>query len=149
MRSSRLHMFLAPALLLLATTGFGRILQTTTSRPGTSKTAEQTPAAESPSTHQAFSSRDRETIRVYFKTMLSKRPHDSGAIPANYQFDLEKGSLVSPSLQKRFHPLPKELEEKLPHLADYYVRGSIDTDVILMDRRTHRVEDVIKDALRP
>jgi hypothetical protein len=52
-------------------------------------------------------------------------------------------------LKRRFHPLPKDLEEKLPHLPDYYVRGSIDTDVILMDRRTDRVEDIIKGILRP
>jgi hypothetical protein len=123
----------------------------TTAKPATSsKTAEQASApGDSPSIHPAFSSRDRETIRVYFKSLLSKHPHDAGGVPANFQFDLEKGSLVVPSLKKRFHPLPKDLEEKLPHLADYYVRGSIDTDVILMDRRTNRVEDIIKDALRP
>jgi hypothetical protein len=150
MRRFRLQIVLAVA-ALLATVAFGQNPSTKTTKPATSsKTAGQPPArGESPSTHAAFSSRDRETIRVYFKNLLSKHPHDAGGMPANFQSDLAKGSLVVPSLQKRFHPLPKDLEEKLPHLADYYVRGSIDTDVILMDRRTNRVEDIIKDALRP
>jgi len=42
-----------------------------------------------------------------------------------------------------------DLERRLPQLPNIYVRGSIGTDVVILNRQTQRVVDIIHDILRP
>src|SRR6185369_16585816 len=75
-----------------------------------------------------FSHRDRDTIRSYYNGRNSNLP---------------------PGLQKRAEAFPPELDRRLPRLPDVYRRCWIDGSVVIVDRRTQRIMDVVYDILRP
>ena len=86
-----------------------------------------------------FSTRDREIIRDYFHNRYSNLPPGLA----------KRGGNLPPGLQKRISPFPVDLERRLPQLPNIYVRGSIGTDVVILNRQTQRVVDIIHDILRP
>ena len=100
-----------------------------------------------------FSTRDRETIRDYFHNRYSNLPPGlakrGGNLPPGLQKHLERDGTLPPGLQKRISPFPVDLERRLPQLPNIYVRGSIGTDVVILNRQTQRVVDIIHDILRP
>jgi len=100
-----------------------------------------------------FSTRDREIIRDYFHNRYSNLPPGlakrGGNLPPGLQKHLERDGTLPPGLQKRISPFPVDLERRLPQLPNIYVRGSIGTDVVILNRQTQRVVDIIHDILRP
>jgi hypothetical protein len=74
---------------------------------------------------------------------LAKR----GSLPPGLQKQLDKNGQLPPGLQKRLSPLPVDLSRRLPRLPDYWERVILERDVILIDRRTHRVLDIIEDVI--
>jgi hypothetical protein len=72
---------------------------------------------------------------------LAKR---GGKLPPGLQKHLEKNGRLPPGLQKRLEPLPQDLEARLPRLPDYWERVILDRDVILVDRRSSRILDIIE-----
>ena len=75
---------------------------------------------------------------------LAKR---GGNLPPGLQKHIEKNGQLPPGLQKRLEPLPTDLSRELPRLPDYWERVIVDRDVILLDRRTNRILDVIEDVI--
>jgi hypothetical protein len=100
-----------------------------------------------------FSSRDRDIIRDYFRDRNSNLPPGlakrGGNLPPGLEKHLQKNGTLPPGLQKRLTPFPRDLEIRLPRLPDIYRRGTIGDSVVIVDRRTQRVIDVINDILRP
>jgi hypothetical protein len=96
---------------------------------------------------------ERRTIEEYFRRHarpskglppgLAKR----GSLPPGLQKQLDKNGQLPPGLQKRLSPLPVDLSRRLPRLPDYWERVILEGDVILIDRRTHRVLDIIEDVV--
>ncbi len=100
-----------------------------------------------------FSSRDRDIVRDYYSDRYSNLPPGlakrNGNLPPGLQKHLERGGTLPPGLQKRLTPFPEDLEARLPRLPSIYRRATIGMDVVILDRRTERIVDVIHDILRP
>jgi hypothetical protein len=100
-----------------------------------------------------FSVRDRETIRGYYQDRNSNLPPGlakrNGNLPPGLQKHLERDGTLPPGLQKRVQPFPEDLERRLPPLPDTYRRVTLGVDILILDRRTQRIVDVIHDILRP
>ena len=99
-----------------------------------------------------FSAREPDIIRDYY------RDHDAGLppglakrrgnLPPGLQKQLQRNGTLPPGLQKRLEPFPDELEGRLPELPHEYERAVIGVDVLILDRRTQRIVDIIHDLLR-
>lgn len=75
---------------------------------------------------------------------LAKR---GGKLPPGLQKHLEKNGHLPPGLQKRLEPLPSALDSRLPSLPEYWERVIVERDVILLDRRTNRILDIIENVI--
>jgi hypothetical protein len=75
---------------------------------------------------------------------LAKR---GGNLPPGLQKHLEKNGQLPPGFQKRLEPLPVDLSRQLPPLPEHWERVIVELDVILLDRRTNRILDIIEDVI--
>ena len=75
---------------------------------------------------------------------LAKR---GGNLPPGLQKKLDRDGKLPPGLQKRLEPLPIDLNRRLPGLPEYYERVILERDIILIDRRTNRILDIIEDVI--
>src|SRR4030095_10188329 len=75
---------------------------------------------------------------------LAKR---GGKLPPGLQKHVDKKGTLHPGLQKRLDPLPQELTLRLPGLPGYWERVILERDVILIDRRTNRILDIIENVI--
>jgi hypothetical protein len=75
---------------------------------------------------------------------LAKR---SGNLPPGLQKKLERDGQLPPGLQKRLEPLPADLSRRLPRLPEYWERVIIERDIVLIDRRSNRILDIIEDII--
>ena len=100
-----------------------------------------------------FSVRDRDLIRDYYRDQYSNLPPGlakrGGNLPPGLQKHLERDGTLPPGLQKRVQPFPVELERRLPRLPDTYSRVTLGVDILILDRRTQRIMDIVHDILRP
>ena len=114
---------------------------------------ENRDAAVSVQASIVFSHRDRDIIRSYYNGRNANLPPGlakrGGNLPPGLQKHLERDGRLPPGLQKRVEPFPPELERRLPPLPDVYRRCWIDGSVLIVDRRTQRILDVVHDILRP
>ncbi|HKN34105.1 MAG TPA: hypothetical protein VJX16_12780 [Terriglobales bacterium] len=120
-----------------------------TSPQGTQSAQTDSNETTAPGARIAFSSRDRETIRVYYKNLSAKLGPGTGArrVPPELQLSLERDGLLSPYLLRRFTPFPPVLDRRLPHLPTNYLRGSINADILIVDARTRRIVDIVHNFL--
>ncbi|HEX7962107.1 MAG TPA: hypothetical protein VF493_19475 [Terriglobales bacterium] len=100
-----------------------------------------------------FTSHDRDIIRDYFRDRYSNLPPGlakrGGQLPPGLQKQLDRNGTLPPGLQKRVEPFPEDLERRLPSLPSIYRRGTIGSDVVILDTRTQRIMDVIYDIFGP
>jgi hypothetical protein len=75
---------------------------------------------------------------------LAKR---GGKLPPGLQKQLDKNGRLPPGLQKRLEPVPADLDHRLPRLPDLWERVILERDVILIDRRTNRILDIIENVI--
>jgi hypothetical protein len=75
---------------------------------------------------------------------LAKR---GGKLPPGLQKHLEKNGQLPPGLQKRLEPLPSALDRRLPAIPEYWERVIVERNVILLDRRTNRILDIIENVI--
>ena len=99
-----------------------------------------------------FSVHDREILHNYYRggsnlpPGLAKR---GGNLPPGLAKQLQRNGTLPPGLQKRLSPFPADLDHRLSPLPSIYRRGMIGQVVVIVDRRTQRIIDVIDDILRP
>jgi hypothetical protein len=100
-----------------------------------------------------FLPEERRIIEHYFRSIgpskglppgLAKR---GGKLPPGLQKHLDKNGTLPPGLQKRLEPLPHDLDLRLPRLPDYWERVILDRNVILLDRRSNRILDIIENII--
>jgi hypothetical protein len=100
-----------------------------------------------------FLPEERRIIENYYRSSgpskglppgLAKR---GGKLPPGLQKHLDKNGTLPPGLQKRLEPLPQDLNLRLPGLPDYWERVILGNDVILVDRRTNRILDIIENVI--
>ena len=75
---------------------------------------------------------------------LAKR---GGDLPPGLQKKLDRGGQLPPGLQKRLEPLPSDLDRRLPRLPEHWERVVVERDIVLIDRRTNRILDIIEDIV--
>lgn len=87
--------------------------------------------------------RDRVLIRDYYKTAKHKKDLPPGLAKrdGNLPPGLARRDKLPPGLQG--DPLPSGLEGKLSPLPPNYVRVRVGQDIVLMDRKTRVVLDVV------
>jgi len=100
-----------------------------------------------------FSVHDRDIIRDYYRERNSNLPPGlakrNGNLPPGLQKHLERDGTLPPGLQKRVQPFPDDLDRRLPRLPEGYGRVTLGVDIMILDRRTQRIVDIVHDILRP
>ena len=84
---------------------------------------------------------DRELIRDYYATNSNRLPPGLAKRGGNLPPGLAKRDRLPPGLQGE--PLPRDLERRLSPIPSAYVLVRIGQDIVLMNRRTRVVLDVI------
>jgi hypothetical protein len=87
-----------------------------------------------------FSARDRLLIEEYFNKHRSK-PGKRESLPAGFTVQERLSSHI------KGQPLPRALEVKLTALPGAYVRLQVGRDVLLMERDTRIVLDLLRDVV--
>lgn len=112
-----------------------------------------------------FSSEERKIIREYYSKEIVEKAWEQtgkgepkgkrglppglakkGKLPPGLQKHLQRNGTLPPGLQKRLEPLPREVEVRLKPLPPDHVRVVIGTDVIILDKTTQKVLDIIRDV---
>jgi hypothetical protein len=104
---------------------------------------------------ERFSAEERRIIEDYYRKGkqskkkglppgLAKR---GGNLPPGLQKKLDRDGKLPPGLQKRLEPLPTDLDRRLPRLPEQWERVILERDIILVDRRTNRILDIIENVI--
>ena len=70
-----------------------------------------------------------------------------GKLPPGLEKKWKKNGKLPPGLQKRLEPIPRDLDSRLPRLPGHWERVIIERDIILIDRRTNRILDIIENVI--
>src|SRR5260221_5810599 len=99
-----------------------------------------------------FDGQDREVITSYYSSRNSNLPPGlakrGGNLPPGLEKQLERNGTLPPGLQKRMQPCPVALERQLPPLESGYSRGVIGAHVVIYNRNTNVIVDILKDVAR-
>jgi hypothetical protein len=97
-----------------------------------------------------FGVHEREVITRYYSNRGSNLPPGlakrGGNLPPGLEKQLERNGTLPPGLQKRVQPCPVELERELPPLPADYRRGVIGAHLVIFNRNTNVIVDVMKDV---
>ena len=93
-----------------------------------------------------FSDYDRAEIRRYFGKQLPPGLAKRDELPPGLKKQLVTRGTLPPGLSGQ--PLPGDLERRLSRLPEGYVRLRVGTDVVLLDRKTRGILDLVKDIGR-
>ena len=98
----------------------------------------------------AFSDHDRDAMRDWYHDHRDALPPGlakKDRLPPGLERQLAERGTLPPGLQKRLEPLPVDLDRRLPRLPEYWERVVLERDVILIDRRTNRILDIIENVI--
>lgn len=97
-----------------------------------------------------FSLRDRNTIRNYYRSadpkFAPRFTKQNGLRSPVSKKPLQRNGIIPVGLQRLVEPLPTELERSLQPLDSSYSRGMIGHDVVIMENRTQRIMDIIRNV---
>lgn len=101
---------------------------------------------------RAFGKAEIRIIREWFgkKSNLEGLPPGLAKrheLPPGLQRHLERYGTLPPGLQKRLHPLPRSLRVRLPKTPAGVERVIVAGSVILMEKRTSKILDIIDDVM--
>jgi hypothetical protein len=125
-------------------------------RPG--KGASHQTSRKSKARGDVFRDEDRSVVRSYYRQNPSGLPPGLARRGSNLPSGLAKrGGALPPGLAKNevlprelephLLPLPRELEIRLPPPPHEVIRRIIGRDLVLIHKQTHKVLDVLHDAL--
>lgn len=69
-----------------------------------------------------------------------------GKLPPGLQKQLQRNGTLPPGLEKKIEPLPEQLDGRLRRLPPEYERVVIGQDVVILDRTTQKILDIIRDV---
>src|SRR5437660_12163731 len=97
-----------------------------------------------------FGDHDREVITQYYSNRGSELPPGLAKrrrnLPPGLEKQLERNGTLPPGLQKRVQPCPVGLERQLPPLPAEYRRGVIWARIVVFNRHTNVIGEVLKDG---
>lgn len=100
----------------------------------------------------AFGAHDREIISRYYTNRYSNLPPGlakrGGNLPPGLEKHLERDGTLPPGLQKRVEPCPEELERRLPPLPADYRRVVLGAHIMIVNRNTNVIVDILKNVAR-
>ena len=100
-----------------------------------------------------FGERERHTINTYFQSPYSPLPpvmkRGGGDVPPGLRNQIAISSVLPPELQPRLLPFPPPLERRLTKLPKPWERAVIGADVIIVNRKTQQVSDMMRGVLIP
>ncbi|MBI4401153.1 MAG: hypothetical protein HY581_05940 [Nitrospirae bacterium] len=67
-------------------------------------------------------------------------------LPPGIEKQLERNGTLPQGLEKEMEPLPRELEERLKPLPPDHVRVVVGTDIIVMNKTTQKILDIVRDV---
>jgi hypothetical protein len=68
-------------------------------------------------------------------------------LPPGIQMQMERGAILPADLVREIQPLPSELEVRLrPLPSPNHVRVMVGTDILIMDKETRKILDVMRDV---
>jgi hypothetical protein len=97
----------------------------------------------------AFNDNDRRLIHDYYSNKKIKHKGlppglaKKGKLPPGLQKQLKRNGKLPPGLAKR--SLPYDLEERLSPISRGYVRLKVAGDIVLMNKKTEVIVDIIHD----
>lgn len=98
-----------------------------------------------------FGPHDREVVTQYYASRNSNLPPGlakrGGNLPPGLEKQLERNGTLPPGLQKRLQPCPVELERQLPPVEPGYARGIIGAHIVIYNRSTNLVVDIMRDVV--
>src|SRR5258708_23298016 len=99
-----------------------------------------------------FRSQDREVITSYYSKHGSGLPHGlpkrNGDLPPGLEKQLQRNGTLPPGLEKKLQPCPVEITRQLPPLPADYQRSVIGASIVVFNRKTNIVVDVMADVVR-
>ena len=99
-----------------------------------------------------FRSQDREVVTTYYAKHGSGLPPGlakrNGNLPPGLEKQLERNGTLPPGLQKKLEPCPVEITRQLPPLPPAYQRSVIGAHIVVFNRTTNIIVDVMKDVVR-
>lgn len=99
----------------------------------------------------SFLPEEQKIILEFFHSHASGLPPGlakrGGNLPPGLQRHLQRNGMLPPGLQKRLQPFPVELEQRLPRIPEIWRRVILGRHVILLDRRTSRILDIIENVV--
>ena len=99
-----------------------------------------------------FRAHDREIVSTYYSKHGSGLPHGlakrGGDLPPGLEKQLQRNGTLPPGLQKKLQPCPVEVTRELPPLPPDYQRSIIGAHIVVFNRNTNIIVDVMKDVVR-
>ncbi len=98
-----------------------------------------------------FTTQDQKIIKEYYQGGQGKLPPGlakRAKLPPGLRKHIERDGTLPPGLQKKIQPLPVELEQRLTPLPSGVTRASIGVDVIIVDKTTKKILDVMRDVIQ-
>jgi hypothetical protein len=99
-----------------------------------------------------FRTEDRQYVTTYYSKHgkglppgLAKR---DGDLPPGLEKQLQRDGTLPPGLQKKLQPCPVEITQRLPSLPPDYQRSVIGASIVVFNRKTNIVIDVMADVVR-
>ena len=113
---------------------------------------EQDDDDQGPPVKYGFGAHDREIIAGYYANRSSNLPPGlakrGGNLPPGLEKQLQRNGTLPPGLQKRLQPCPAEVERQLPPLPPDYRRGVIGAHVLIFNKNTNVIVDVLHNVAR-
>lgn len=99
-----------------------------------------------------FRSQDREIVTTYYAKHGSGLPPGlakrGGSLPPGLEKQLERKGTLPPGLEKKLQPCPVEITRELPPLPPTYQRSVIGAHIVIFNKNTNVIVDVLKDVVR-
>ena len=99
-----------------------------------------------------FRAEDRAYVTTYYTKHgkglppgLAKR---NGDLPPGLEKQLRRNGTLPPGLEKKLEPCPVEITRRLPPLPPDYQRSVIGASIVVFNRKTNIVVDVMADVVR-
>ena len=104
-----------------------------------------------PEAERVFTKEEVTIVRKYFTDNRSGLPPGLAKreqLPPGLQKHLERNGTLPPGLQKKVQPCPPDLEKRLRVLPTGYKRVVIAGNVIMMNEKTAKIYDIVRNVIQ-